>query len=107
MSVADAKGRGLSDIALEWMCCEAQAKGLRIRDGHGVQVKPNPLGRIHESCDGLGGFLLGGCDERHWPFIYDAPIVHESVFVRKKSGYNPWILRDYNVRKFTCPVVDS
>jgi hypothetical protein len=46
---------GLSDRALQWMFEEAEAKGcdLKFRPNVKAQLKPDPLGVLHDSCTGI------------------------------------------------------
>ena len=44
---------GLSDGALEWMMDEAAACGLTLRPNVREQLKPDPLGFVHDSCTGV------------------------------------------------------
>lgn len=45
--------KGLSDIALIWMLEKAEKKGLRLREGWKDNLKPDPLGPLHESRTGF------------------------------------------------------
>lgn len=44
---------GLSDIALEWMIKESKDNGLVFRENALSQLKPNPLGVLHNSFKGI------------------------------------------------------
>jgi hypothetical protein len=53
----------LSDISLIWMLENAEKHGLRLKPGWQADLKPDPLGEIHESRAGLwdyGGRPYGG-----------------------------------------------
>jgi len=47
----------LSDTTLKWMIDEAVATGLKTRPQVCQQLKPDSLGIVHESCDGIFKFL--------------------------------------------------
>ena len=94
----------LSDVALEWMLCEATslAAGLRIRPHHGVRLEPSACGRLHDPrASGFG--RLYRQRPRSWPEGWGRPVVHESVVERAAWSrgldhgplYLPWLLRDY------------
>ena len=51
---------GLSDIALKWMLKSASAKDLRLKAGWEEGLKPDPLGRIHESRTGFLASVAAG-----------------------------------------------
>ena len=73
---------GLSDIALKWMLKSASAKDLRLKAGWEEGLKPDPLGRIHESRTGFW---------RLWPrarrVIPEGALIHRSVIVRMEQEH--------------------
>ncbi len=94
----------LSDIALQWMVCEAVGldEGLRIRPRHGVRLDPSPYGKLHDPrTRGLG--RLYRRQTRAWPAGWGRPTIHQSVLERvawsRDLGvgpmYLPWILRQF------------
>ena len=91
--------QGLSDIALRWMIDRAKEHGLRIYDGHKVQIHPNPDGTMHDS---RGTWMTRKYrrKQRSWDSTtHGKPVVHASVTMRtlnqsngKQPPYKPWIL---------------
>jgi uncharacterized protein (DUF2235 family) len=74
---------GLSDCALAWMMCNAEARGLEL-DRANVNVKPNPLADVHDSKTGIFHLRPG----------YNRPVrpnmLSEAVLLkRKQKGYEP------------------
>jgi hypothetical protein len=63
---------GLSDGALLWMLDEARACGLQIRDGVREQLRPDPLGVLHDSRQGL--FKLGRTQPRQAICVAEASV---------------------------------
>ncbi len=47
------KETGLSDIALEWMITHAYSHGLRVKSSAMNKLKKDPVGMIHDSCQGI------------------------------------------------------
>ena len=70
-------GGGVSDIALKWMLDNAEAKGMRLKEGWVDGINPDPCGVISESRNGFW---------RLWrPAIREIPEgakIHSSVFER-------------------------
>ncbi|MHC4400657.1 MAG: DUF2235 domain-containing protein [Planctomycetota bacterium] len=87
---------GLSDIPLIWMVSEAKEHGLRLYPHHQVKVAPNPNGTMHNSRKGFIGWLYRQ-KERSWDSEKRGapPTVHESVLLRARGAYKPWILGEY------------
>ena len=78
---------GLSDIALQWMLENAEAKGLRLKSGWEERLAPSPTAQIHESRKGL--WRLWRPSRRA---ILEDALVHESVIMRMQNdtlGYKP------------------
>jgi len=86
--------RGLSDITLIWMLENAEKHGLRLKPGWQADLKPDPLGQIHESREGFW---------RLWrPAIRRIPEgakIHSSVRIRMeaKKGYSPPLPARYTI----------
>ncbi len=96
--------RRLSDIALQWMVCEAVCldDGLRLRPGHGVALVPDARGPLHDPrARGLARLYRG--QTRSWPEQYGPPSLHQSVLDRAlwsrvrgvQPVYQPWILQQF------------
>lgn len=96
----------LSDITLNWMLQNAQARGLRIHPNHKVKIEPDPNGFMHDSRGKFPASLFRRA-ERFWPATNGVPVVHTSVLQRNLNPkndstppYNSWILRGkYEVEK--------
>ena len=86
--------RGLSDITLIRMLENAEKHGLRLKPGWQADLKPDPLGQIHESREGFW---------RLWrPAIRRIPAgakIHSSVRTRMeaKLGYSPRLPAKYTI----------
>ena len=93
---------GLSDLALEWMLCEAAGHGLRVQPRHGVALAPDPRGTLHDP-RARGLARLYRRQRRSWPRGLGRPAIHQSVLGRaawsRSLGhgpvYGPWILLDF------------
>ena len=78
----------LSDLSLVWMARAAVAHGLRIWPEHKEKISENPDGHMHDPCAGFPGRLYRR-KPRWWDSKRaDAPIVHESAMLRRKSIAN-------------------
>ncbi|MGY3916616.1 DUF2235 domain-containing protein [Aeromonas australiensis] len=75
------KERGLSDITLAWMMEEAALCGLAFREGVDAQLRPDPVGLLHDSHIGLMKLLLSS--PRSLPQL-DSAEIHPSVAIRRK-----------------------
>jgi len=83
---------GLSDGALEWMITEAEALGLKFRAKVKEQLKPDPLGVIHDSVTGV--FKALKTKPRRAPANpAGAAILHETTIAR--NGNVPLLQGDY------------
>ena len=85
------KETGLSDIALEWMIAHAYSHGLRVKSSAMKKLKKDPVGIIHESCQGI--WKPFGARVRS---IAKTASVHGSVKkrVQKLAAYKPVNLPD-------------
>lgn len=81
--------RGLSDIPLVWLVDKAIDNGLRIYPGHRLNIKPDPLARMHDS-RGKWFLKLYKRQVRLWPADRgELPVVHESVIERASASPLP------------------
>lgn len=81
--------RGLSDIPLVWLVDKAIDNGLRIYPGHRLNIKPDPLARMHDS-RGKWFLKLYKRQVRLWPAdTCELPVVHESVIERASASPLP------------------
>ena len=82
---------GLSDIALEWMIAHAYSHGLRVKSSAMKKLKKDPVGIMHESCQGI--WKPFGARVRS---IAKTASVHGSVKkrVQKLAAYKPVNLPD-------------
>lgn len=95
---------GLSHVPLAWMLGEAEAAGLILKPAEraAILAGADPLGKLHDSRRGLGGFyryqprkvklLTDDRIDPDSPVIVPRPKIHESVFQRiAKCGehYSP------------------
>ncbi len=96
--------RQLSDIALQWMLCEAVCleEGLRLQRNHRVVIVPDARGKLHDPrAHGLA--RLYRRQTRFCPPRYGPPTIHQSVLDRvtwsRSRGFGPvywpWILQEY------------
>lgn len=91
--------RGLSHVPLIWMLNEAMELGLLVYGKHRTELRPSPLGAMHDSREGILARLFYRQAERFWDANRNQgrnPIVHESVKMRHTSegaNYKPWILK--------------
>lgn len=75
---------GLSDIALDWMLNEAISLGLKCDEAVIAQVKPDPMGVLHNSLNKT--FRKFQTRPRSLPLLHkDNPNVHSSVLDRQKT----------------------
>ena len=75
----------LSDIALKWMIDAACKHGLRVKASSMKALKPNPLGKLHDSYQGI--WLALGKKTRA---ISPNALIHQSVKQRIAGGqYQP------------------
>ena len=89
----------LSDITLVWMLDKAVQHGIRIYPKHQVEINELPDGIMNNSRKG-GYSRFFKRKIRYWPSNrIDIPIIHDSVFNRKKNVnnlddpiYKSWIL---------------
>ena len=95
----------LSDIPLIWMLTEAEQHGLRIYPYHKVNISPDPNGVMHDSRSGVPGRFYRQ-RVRSWESeTRDKPTVHESVLMRERKPYDPWILKmEYEVEPWPEPL---
>ncbi len=94
----------LSDIALQWMVCEAVCldQGLRLQRGHGVVLVPDARGPLHDP-RARGPARLYRQQTRSCPAASRPPTIHQSVLDRvtwsrcRGDGlaYRPWILEEF------------
>lgn len=76
---------GLSDAALEWMLVEAAKFGLLIETTSDDELKPNPLGKMHNSLLPVW-WLLGWWARDIDPLRTGRPVwIHESVRIRREN----------------------
>jgi len=91
--------QNLSDIPLAWMTQRAVAHGLLLYPRHGVEIREDADGRMHDSRGSMIAKLYRR-EARSWPVgRSDKPVIHESVLRRKKNRanednppYRPWIV---------------
>jgi hypothetical protein len=75
---------GLSDIALNWMIEEAKAAKLKFLDSFMPQIRPDPLGVLHDSAKGI--FKCLRTRPRNIPSICATdPSFHPSVIERQNN----------------------
>jgi uncharacterized protein (DUF2235 family) len=101
--------RGLSDVPLVWLIDQAIDHGLRVYPDHRLDIKPDPLARMHDS-RGRWFLKLYRRQVRSWPDDrQDLPVVHASVVERANASPRPpgdrsiprWILeRDHEIEKW-------
>jgi len=89
---------GLSYVSLAWMMREAEQKKLCFKDDDykRIREKANPLGKIYDARQGLGGayrylprkleYLTSNDDDRYDPVRITCPKIHESVIKRIREG---------------------
>ncbi|MBX3669840.1 MAG: DUF2235 domain-containing protein [Rhodocyclaceae bacterium] len=74
---------GLSDGALLWMLREAESCGLAFDPDVVAQIRPDPLGVLHDSARGV--FEALPTQPRGAPRLGVSPAMHESVLRRQKT----------------------
>ncbi len=74
---------GLANGALHWMLTEAQAAGLRLRDGMLRQVRPDHHDMMHDSC--TGPFTLLPTQPRSVPSLQGEHAFHVSALARHRD----------------------
>lgn len=74
---------GLSDGALLWMMEEAQHCGLAFNPAIAAQVRPDPLGVLHDSCQGV--FAALPTQPRGSPRLAGAGPFHASALARQAT----------------------